>query len=133
MKKKIDLNDEENEDLGLPIVKDNKITFAKLIFQGNRGPYIVAFEDSCTRTYAEMNALDFKNVNINEIKTADVPIWEPGAKDPEEINALPKLNLKKQKEKALKEKEARKQKRAEKMKATLKAKKEVKKPKGKKK
>jgi len=97
---------------------DGKVSFGRLIFSGNKGPYIVAFEDSITRTYAEMNALDFKNVNINDIKTETVPLWEAGAKSQTEIDALPKLNIKKHKEKKVKEKETKKTARAEKMKET---------------
>jgi len=111
----------ETEDLAFikKVTDDKKISFAKLMFSKNRGPYLVAFENSCIRGYAEMNALECKNVNINEIKQDKVPLWEAGAKNPEEINALPKLDLKKQKEKVLKEKEERKAKRADKMKATI--------------
>jgi len=114
-------NDERLEAL-LEKYSDKKVSFAKIIFNKNRGPYIVAFPDSTTRDYCECNALDFKPVTAGDIKTEEVPIWECGAKTPEEINALPKLNIKKHKEKALKDKEARKAARAAKMIATKKKK-----------
>jgi len=96
-----------------------KTTFAKISFSGKRGPFIVAFLDNITRDYCEMNSLEFKTVSIGEIKTESVPIWEAGAKTEEQINKLPKLNLKKEKEKNLKIKETKKKEKAAKMKATL--------------
>jgi len=115
----MEIKDEKELDRILAAQSDKKVSFGKLIFSGKRGPYIVAFPDSLVRNYAESNALEFKNVNINDIKTDTVPIWECGARNPEQINALPKLNIAKHKEKAVKEKEKRKAAKSAKMKETL--------------
>ena len=129
----IPIRDEKALDAVLEAQSDKKVSFAKLIFSGNRGPFFVAFPDSLTRDYAEMNALDFKTVNIADLKTfKEVPIWECGVKTQEEMDKLPKLNIIAFKDKAIKEKEAKKAARAEKMKKTVAAKKVVKQKKGKK-
>ena len=119
MKKKTEENEEE---LGLPIVLDKKVSFGRATW-GKNGPFLLAFTDSLTRDYCECNADDFKNININDVKVHEVPIWECGARTQEEIDKLPKMNLQIQKEKSQKEKEAKKKARADKMKATLASKK----------
>jgi hypothetical protein len=70
-----------------------------------------------------MNASDFKAISAADIKSEKVPLWECGAKEAEQINKLPKLDMKEFRERAMKEKLERKEARAEKMKATKAAKK----------
>jgi hypothetical protein len=121
---------DENMQAILKITDDKKVTFGKIYFSGNRGPYIVAFPNTPTAEYAEMNASEFKAVPLSEaLKHTVLPIWECGAKDPEQINKLPKLDMKEFCKRSAREKEEKKLARAEKMKAT-KSKKE-KKPKAK--
>ena len=105
---RFEIRDEKALDKIFASYSDNKVSFAKIVFSGARGPYIVAFEDSITRDYCECNALDFKSVNVNDIKFEEVPIWCAGSKTPEEINALPKLNIKKYKADKVKAKEEKK-------------------------
>jgi hypothetical protein len=119
---KVEIKNEEMLDGILNKQSDKKVTFAKITFNGNRGPYIVAFEDSLTRDYCEMNAMDFKVVHDRDVKTDTLPVWECGAKTSEQINALPKLNLKQHREKSVKDKEAKKMARAAKMVETRKKK-----------
>jgi hypothetical protein len=83
---------------------DHKVSFAKVSWGNGRGPYILAFPDSCVRNYCEMNSHEFKTIGIKEIKTDKLPIWEAGVKLPEEINKLPKLDIKKFIENSAKEK-----------------------------
>jgi hypothetical protein len=101
---------------------DHKVTFAKVSWGTGKGPYVVAFPDSCTRDYCETNALEFKSVGIKEIKVETLPIWECGAKLPEAINKLPKLNIKKHIEQSAKEKLAKKEAKAAKISAVHKKK-----------
>jgi len=89
-------------------LKENKTTFAKVSW-GKYGPYIIALEDNFTRDYCEMNAHSFTAVHLKDIKTDSVPIWQCGAKKPEEINALPKLKIKEFTEKSNKEKAKKKE------------------------
>jgi len=98
---------------------DHKVSFAKVSW-GKLGPYILSFPDSTTKDYCEMNAHEFKSINVKEIKTATVPIWECGAKTPEQINKLPKLDVKKFMEKDSKDKLKRKEEKAEKLSKALK-------------
>jgi hypothetical protein len=93
----------------LELVSVKKTSFAKISFGTGKGPYVVAFQDEATAAYCEMNSLDFKNVSINDLKGhKEIPIWEAGAKLPEHISKLPKLNLEKEKVKIQEAKEARK-------------------------
>jgi hypothetical protein len=73
---------------------DHKISFAKVAWGVGRGPYIVAFPDTCTRNYCEMNAHEFKAIHAKDVKTDTLPLWECGARTPEKINHLPKINVK---------------------------------------
>jgi hypothetical protein len=100
----------------MELASDHKVSFAKVSWGTGKGPYIVAFPDSCTRNYCEMNAYDFKSINIKDIKSDTLPLWECGARTPEAINKLPKLNLKEQTKKFEKEKLARKELKAKKLK-----------------
>jgi hypothetical protein len=98
---------------------DHKVSFAKVSWGAGKGPYLLAFEDTIEATYCESNALDFKAVPLSEAKKHDkLPIWECGSKTPEQVNKLPKLDMKKFLAKSDKEKADKKAVKAEKMKAT---------------
>jgi hypothetical protein len=101
---------------------DHKVTFAKVSWNKGRGPYILAFPDSCVRDYCEMNALEFKTVHAKEIKVDKLPLWECGAKTAEQINALPKIDIKATLKKAEKDKADKKAARAAKISASRKKK-----------
>jgi hypothetical protein len=90
-------------------LKDNKVSFGKVTFGAGKGPYIVAFEDTMTREYCECNAREFKNINIADIKLEKIPLWDVGAKTPEQINSLPKLDMAKHRANTLKAKEKAKE------------------------
>ena len=123
-RKKVEIK-EEKPQTGLTMEEicaklcDHKISFAKVTW-GKNGPYILSFPDSTTRDYCEMNAHEFKSINVKEIKTTTVPIWEAGVKTPEAINALPKLNIKDYITKNSKEKEKKKEEKAKKLSIALK-------------
>lgn len=74
-----------------------KTSFAKVSWGESKGTFLVAFLDVSTRNYCENNALSFKSIPNEEVKQKSVPIWEPGNKTAEQIEALPKLDLSKEK------------------------------------
>lgn len=104
-------------------LSDHKVTFAKVSWGAGKGPYILAFEDSCVKEYCEMNSHEFKTISLKDIKQESVPLWECGSKTPEQINKLKKLNIKEFSERASKEKQAKKEAKVAKFKAALKQKK----------
>ena len=116
----INIKNEADLDAILASYSDGKVSFGRLTFSGNRGPFLVAFPDTITRDYAEMNALDFKSISINDIKLHEVQLWECGVKTQEGIDALPKINIKELQHKKAKDKEKKKQEKAEKLSKSLK-------------
>jgi hypothetical protein len=101
------IRDEKMLDKVMSTYSDDKVTFAKIHWGTGKGPYIVAFPNSMVRDYCECNAYEFKTVNINDVKTDTLPLWECGNRLPEQINALPKLNMKLHREKLLKLKDGK--------------------------
>lgn len=109
-KKKIEI-DEDDATMKMisKIVCDGKVSFAKASWGVGKGPYLLAFENSCDEQYCEMNAHEFKSINLNEAKKHKfIPVWLPGNKTPEQINALPRLNMEDFVKKSAKEKEEKK-------------------------
>jgi hypothetical protein len=86
---------------------DKKIRFAKVNWGVGKGPYILAFNSSSDYDYCECNSHEFKPLKDNDIKQNHVHIWECGAKLPEQINALPTLDIEKYR-KSLKEEKLKK-------------------------
>jgi len=115
------IKDEKGLNKLLEEQSDKKVSFAKITYR--TGSFVVAFPDSLTKNYCECNSLGFKSLKINDIKTDDIPIWECGARTEKEINALPKLNIKKHLEKITKEKTKAKEAKVKKMIKTRQAKK----------
>jgi len=109
MKKKIDIvREKPQEDLWnlddsawqkvYDAMDDHKWYFAKVSWNRGsdgmtRGPYILAFKNSIDFTACEMNAWDFKQLEVKDLKMSEVSIWEFGIKDSKYINKLPKLNV----------------------------------------
>lgn len=125
--KKVILDEEDEKQAFInKIVCDGKVSFGKASWGTGKGPYLLAFEHSCDAMYCEMNAHEFKSVPLGEAKKHKfIPIWTTGAKKPEEINTLPRLNMEEFLKKTSKEKEEKKAARAAKMVKTRKKKAEL--------
>jgi hypothetical protein len=96
-------NNEEKENMEfflkyMPSAVAEDFTFAKVNWGAGKGPYILAFRNSCDADYCSCNANEFKSIKDSDIKQNHIHIWECGSKTPEQINKLPTLEVNKWKE-----------------------------------
>jgi len=109
---KVEVEKDDDDDFISQTIKkygDTKIRFAKVNWGTGKGPYILAFRNSCDYEYCSCNAHELKPIKDYEIKQNNIHIWEFGSKSPEEINKLPTLDMNEYRKSQKLEKEKKKE------------------------